>query len=116
MARIFFAILALAAFGTTPQQTMPAARISGRVLAMNTNVPIAGATVTIRRADANAQTSTNVTGRDWSLAAKSDELGAFALDGLDPGTYFIIATAGGYFPADATPNRPQGFGRMLTLA
>src|SRR5215471_15732648 len=116
MPRIFFALLALAAFAAPARQTTPAARMAGRVLEINTNVPIAGATVTVRRADPSAPTSTNVTGRDWSLSAKTDELGAFALEGLDPGTYFIIATAAGYFPADATPNRQQGFGSMRTVS
>ena len=116
MIRTSFAILALAVLGPILQQTPPAARVAGRALTINTNVPIAGATVTVRRADTSAQTSTNVSGRDWSVSVKTDELGAFAVDGLDPGAYLVIATASGYFPADATPNRPQGFGTILALS
>jgi hypothetical protein len=115
MIRIFMAILALAVSGPIAPQAPPAARITGRALTMNTNIPIVGATVTVLRAD-TASTSTNVAGRVWSVSARTDELGAFVVEGLDAGTYLVTATASGYFPADATPNRPEGFGRMLTLS
>lgn len=106
------AALALTTLSPVPQQqpTAPSARITGHVFTINTKVPIPGASVTVRRADTNAPPGTNV------QSANTDELGAFALDGLEQGVYIINANAGGYFPDDATPNRPQGFGRMLTLS
>ena len=116
---LVIAALLLTTVSASPQQQptpapAPAARITGRVLTIGTNVPIAGATVAARRADTSGQPSPAVP-RD-SASAKTDDQGAFALEGLDPGVYVINATAGGYFPADATPTRRDGFGRILTLA
>ena len=116
---LVIAALLLTTVSASPQQQptpapAPAARITGRVLTIGTNVPIAGATVAARRADTSGQPSPTVP-RD-SASAKTDDQGAFALEGLDPGVYVINATAGGYFPADATPTRRDGFGRILTLA
>jgi len=111
--------LALTTVGATPQQQptpapAPAARISGRVLTIDSSVPIPGATVTARRADTSGQL--NPARPQDSATGKTDDQGAFALEGLEPGIYVINATAAGYFPADATPTRREGFGRILTLA
>ena len=116
---LVIAAFVLTTVSASPQQQQtsapaPAARIAGRVLTIDTNVPIAGATVTARRADTSGQMNPTVARESGST--KTDNLGAFAIEGLDPGVYVVNATAGGYFPADATPNRRDGFGRILALA
>jgi protocatechuate 3,4-dioxygenase beta subunit len=80
--------------------TMKTAGISGRVVNLE-GKPVSGAMIT---ATANDAAGSGGGGhRDPGMRAQSEPDGTFLIDGVDPGTYTIAASASGYRDASAPP-------------
>ncbi len=81
---------------SAPAVHVPLKNLRGKVLAVGTNAPIAGATVTVRGPMGEA------------LAVQTDATGAWAYEDLPPATYHIAVTASLYDPDKADESVDPG--------
>jgi hypothetical protein len=95
---------------TPPATPAGTARLSGTVTRLDNDKPVAGAQVVLQRVGGGAQDP-----RTGAATARTDAQGAYSVEKLTEGSYIVLVSADRYFPNDAMPNRPSGFGRRIDL-
>jgi Carboxypeptidase regulatory-like domain len=105
---VLLAAAAMAPGRTTfARQSPPSASFQGTVLRATTAEPLSGARITYIRMSTPSSAEASVT---------TDSAGAFAIDGIEPGTYRLRITAPGYVRHEYGQKTPHGGGVPIDLA
>ena len=89
--------------------------IAGVVTRLDDDKPIEGALVQLQRINPASSAVPASPDRVPPQSVRTNALGAYRFDKLPAGAYTLLVTANKFFPPDAIPTRPSGFGKRLDL-
>ncbi|WP_263367140.1 carboxypeptidase-like regulatory domain-containing protein [Edaphobacter bradus] len=102
-------LLATFAFHAMLAQSPPTGRVTGHVTCSDTHTPCRFGTVTIQSAPATNASGVSLPQQTHSYSVETDIDGAYQIDGVVPGDYYILGMLAGYIsPYDLVISEFQG--------